>query len=142
MDTLGLFDLIPYDAKGHCFDPIRDILYVANSNTNQIIAYDYLQLLELARIDIEADFDEGELIISADTNHLFLSNEEDGVFYFPNPVFFLPGDVNLDRSVDLLDVFDFVELLQNGDYQPEADINSDGSLNLLDVQKFVTLLTN
>ena len=53
----------------------------------------------------------------------------------------LIGDVNLDGSVDLLDVAPFVELLSNGGFQAEADINQDGQVNLLDVQPFVDLLS-
>ena len=68
-----------------------------------------------------------------------------------NPVFglaqvvsssdFLLGDVNLDGTVDLLDVAPFVELLANSTFQIEADINSDGFVNLLDIAGFVDLLS-
>ena len=51
------------------------------------------------------------------------------------------GDVNLDGTVDLLDVAPFVDLLANGDFQPEADINQDGIVDLLDVAPFVDLLS-
>ena len=53
---------------------------------------------------------------------------------------FLPGDVNLDGSVDLLDVPAFVNVLANGEFQLEADINEDGIVDLLDVAPFVKLL--
>lgn len=53
----------------------------------------------------------------------------------------LPGDVNLDGVLNLLDVAPFVERLSTGTYQIEADINQDGMVNLLDVGPFVTLLT-
>ena len=53
----------------------------------------------------------------------------------------LLGDVNLDGSVDLLDVEPFVDLLTNGEFQNEADINQDGVVDLLDVAPFVGLLT-
>ena len=52
----------------------------------------------------------------------------------------LLGDVNLDGSVDLLDVAPFVSLISTSTFQPEADINQDGSVDLLDVGPFVTLL--
>lgn len=54
----------------------------------------------------------------------------------------LLGDVNLDGTVNLLDVAPFVNLLSSGNYQAEADINSDGAVNLLDVAGFVELLSN
>ena len=52
----------------------------------------------------------------------------------------LIGDVNLDGSVNLLDVAPFIDLLETGDFQAEADINGDGSVDLLDVAPFVDLL--
>lgn len=53
----------------------------------------------------------------------------------------LLGDVNLDGTVNLLDVAPFVVLLQSASYQAEADINKDGVVNLLDVAPFVDLLS-
>ena len=54
--------------------------------------------------------------------------------------FFLLGDVNLDCSVNLLDVASFVERVTSGEFQAEADTNHDGAVNLLDVAGFVALL--
>ena len=51
------------------------------------------------------------------------------------------GDVNLDGSVDLLDVSPFVDLIIAAGFQCEADINVDNSVDLLDVTPFVDLLT-
>ena len=53
----------------------------------------------------------------------------------------LPGDVNLDGEVSLLDVAPFVDALVNGIFSCEADVNEDGFVDLLDVDPFVTLLT-
>ena len=53
----------------------------------------------------------------------------------------LLGDVNMDGSVDLLDVAPFVQLLTNGQFQIEADVNQDGEVDLLDVGPFVDLIT-
>ena len=53
----------------------------------------------------------------------------------------LIGDVNLDGSVDLLDVTPFVTLLTTGEFQKEGDINEDGAVNLLDVTPLVELLS-
>ena len=50
------------------------------------------------------------------------------------------GDVNLDGSVNLIDVTPFVMLLNSQGYQIEADINQDGSVDLADVTPFVDLL--
>lgn len=53
----------------------------------------------------------------------------------------LPGDINLDGSVDLLDVTPFVNLITAGGFQAEADINLDGVVDLLDVGPFVAILS-
>ncbi len=53
----------------------------------------------------------------------------------------LPGDVNQDGEVTLLDVAPFVKLITTGTFQAEADVNGDGVVDLLDVAPFVELLT-
>lgn len=54
----------------------------------------------------------------------------------------LPGDLNCDGTIDLLDVNPFVKLLSSSTYNIKADINCDGQLDLLDVQPFVELILN
>ena len=53
----------------------------------------------------------------------------------------LKGDVNLDGTLDLLDVAPFVEKVSSVEYCCEADINEDSAVNLLDVGPFVGLLS-
>ena len=53
---------------------------------------------------------------------------------------FLAGDVNLDGSVDLLDVAPFVDSITSQTYQAQADVNRDCEVDLLDVAPFVDLL--
>ena len=52
----------------------------------------------------------------------------------------MPGDVNRDGRINLLDVAPFAALIDTGGFQPEADVNQDGAVDLLDVQPFVKLL--
>lgn len=52
----------------------------------------------------------------------------------------LPGDINRDGVVNLLDVSPFVELINSGDYRFEGDINRDLRISLLDIPAFVNLL--
>ena len=52
----------------------------------------------------------------------------------------LVGDVNLDGTVDFLDIAPFITLLSTGGFQQEADINEDGVVNFLDISPFVTVL--
>jgi hypothetical protein len=49
----------------------------------------------------------------------------------------MAGDVNLDGTVNGLDVDPFVDRLLNGPYQTQADMNGDGLINGLDVNPFV-----
>lgn len=52
----------------------------------------------------------------------------------------LKGDVNLDGTVNLLDVGPFIDALSSGEFQAEADTNCDGSVDLLDVGPFIDIL--
>ena len=52
----------------------------------------------------------------------------------------LLGDVNLDGSVNLLDIGPFIDLVLSGEWQREADLNQDGIVDLLDVQPFVEII--
>ena len=53
----------------------------------------------------------------------------------------VPGDVNCDGVVDLLDVGPFVDLITSGGFSDKADLNMDGAVDLLDVSLFVDLIT-
>ena len=53
----------------------------------------------------------------------------------------VPGDVNGDGVVNLLDIEPFVDLINGGRFQVEADVNGDGVVNLLDVEPFIELLS-
>lgn len=52
----------------------------------------------------------------------------------------LPGDVNGDGTVNLLDVQPFIDAISAGEINRLADINLDGLVNLLDVGEFIDLL--
>ena len=54
---------------------------------------------------------------------------------------FIPGDVNCDGIVDLLDVSPFVQALTSPEFNEKADINGDGVVDLLDVSPFVNLFS-
>ena len=53
----------------------------------------------------------------------------------------IPGDVDGNGFVNLLDVGPFVESITDR-YVCEADINQDGTVDLLDVEPFVQILTD
>ena len=53
----------------------------------------------------------------------------------------LLGDVNLDGTVNFLDISSFIALLTTGDFQMEGDVNKDGSVNFLDISPFILILS-
>ena len=53
---------------------------------------------------------------------------------------FLPGDLNNDGTVNLLDVAPFVAVIADGNFDASADVNQDGVVDLLDVAPFIALL--
>ena len=53
----------------------------------------------------------------------------------------LIGDVNLDETVNFLDISPFINLLGMSGFQTEADINEDGEVNFLDISPFIVLLS-
>jgi cyclophilin family peptidyl-prolyl cis-trans isomerase len=53
----------------------------------------------------------------------------------------MPGDVNLDSSVNFLDISPFISVLASGGYQAEADIDQSGAVAFLDITPFIALLS-
>lgn len=53
----------------------------------------------------------------------------------------VPGDMNRDDEVNLLDVALFIEVLEEGCYDVCGDVNNDGLVDLLDIWPFVNLVT-
>lgn len=52
----------------------------------------------------------------------------------------LLGDVNLDGTVDFLDITPFVTILSSATFQDEADLDQNGEVNFLDLITFVGIL--
>ena len=57
------------------------------------------------------------------------------------PVSVLLGDVNMDSTIDFLDIAPFVAVLLSEDFKAEADVNQSGDVDFLDISPFVALLT-
>ena len=53
----------------------------------------------------------------------------------------LRGDVNMDETVDFLDIAPFIAALSSGSTQPEADIDGNGTVEFLDIAPFIALLS-
>ena len=58
----------------------------------------------------------------------------------PEPDEALPGDVNDDGTVNILDIVLIANLILSDDYQESADLNGDGNLNILDIVQLVNII--
>ena len=54
----------------------------------------------------------------------------------------LVGDVNLDGTVDFLDISPFIALLSSGGFLAQADIDGNGTVDFLDISPFIALLSS
>jgi len=52
----------------------------------------------------------------------------------------IPGDMNQDGVIDILDVIEVVNYILSGEYVEEADINEDGVLNILDLVRYIEII--
>ncbi len=52
----------------------------------------------------------------------------------------LPGDVNDDGTVNILDIVQLANMILSDDYQESADLNGDGNLNILDIVQLVNII--
>ena len=55
---------------------------------------------------------------------------------------YLPGDVNDDGDLNILDVVTIVSYILDSQYDIVADINDDGDLNILDIVQIVSIIIN
>ena len=52
----------------------------------------------------------------------------------------MPGDINSDEVVNILDIIQLANMILSGDYSDNADLNSDGLLNILDIVQIVNII--
>ena len=52
----------------------------------------------------------------------------------------MPGDINSDEVVNILDIIQLANMILSGDYSDNADLNSDGVLNILDIVQIVNII--
>ena len=74
-----------------------------------------------------------------------VANEQIGLRFAsaigPNTPPLLLGDVNLDGTVNFLDISPLIAILANDGFQEEADVNQDGTVDFLDISPFINLLS-
>ncbi|SVD51721.1 uncharacterized protein METZ01_LOCUS404575 [marine metagenome] len=52
----------------------------------------------------------------------------------------LPGDINSDETVNILDIIQLANMILSGEYADNADLNGDGNLNILDIVAIVNII--
>ena len=57
-------------------------------------------------------------------------------------VSFIPGDVNSDGYINIMDVVIIMDLILIDEYDMYSDMNQDGSLNILDIIELVNIILN
>jgi len=58
----------------------------------------------------------------------------------PEPDEALPGDVNDDGTINILDIVQLTNMILSDVYQESADLNGDGNLNILDIVQLVNII--
>ena len=128
-------------------DPPRRLIY-NESRDELLVATTGSEFLSYDAIGASLNLVDSSPLTSAPSDMAFSPISRAAVIALPIPdgtdliSAVLLGDVNLDGSVDVLDVSPFVTQIVVGIFQAEADINKDGSVNLLDVEPFVEILTS
>jgi len=110
----------------------------------------YLSVLQGNNIDIANLHPQGSSFYfstSQGTDNVLLVNSNysgnDSVeisFTLSSGYFGLDGDINMDGSVDVLDVVSLVNQIFTGEYEPLADINNDEQIDVLDVVLLIDLI--
>lgn len=87
LDTsLTTVEVLPSGAGGYQFDPLRDILYLANTSSETILAYDPNTVALLGEFPIGENIGGGnQMSISDDTRYLFVTTPS-GVRMIDNPL--------------------------------------------------------
>ena len=80
----------------------------------------------------------GFLFFYDDTPSQFFDHQSS--LFVGTPV--LLGDCNLDGIVDFGDIPSLIQVLQSGDFLPQADCNQDGLVDFADIPRFVAILSN
>ena len=117
--NLGNLDLEFYDSSGSLLGSLID----ESKSTVDNVEHIYLLNLPAGTYHLR---------VSSDTSRDF------GLAWRSNLA--LIGDINLDGSIDFLDISPFIELLAASDFLFEADINGDGMVDFFDISPFIALL--
>ena len=103
-------------------------------------------LLNNESISFEASVNSGDLPEgSYNADIIILTNSEDlniPVFLEVSETFSLPGDINLDGTVNVTDVVSLVNLILSGQSNSSSDINGDDLTNITDIITLIDFILN
>ena len=54
----------------------------------------------------------------------------------------IPGDVNGDGSVNVMDITALIDEIMNDGTNPRADVNGDGDINVMDITALIDIIMN
>jgi len=134
-------------------DLIRTIYYPFISSTQGLIWYyksdggrnlfghNGGDIGSLTEMFISFSDDLGVVVLSNSSSYSSIIDIERAVFDFASQAsFFVEGDLNLDGSIDVLDVVALVSMVLAEDYSSESDINQDGVVDVLDIIQLVNII--
>ena len=114
-----------------------DQIFNYDEGSLDIEPYDSAELSFTVNSDVEITSTQIMLSIWPDYHEYALKE-----LMFPVSLDSTLGDVNSDGVVNILDVVLLVNIILNGDDNPNADINDDGIINILDIVQLVNIILN
>ena len=77
------------------------------------------------------------------TNYLGFKSRIGTIFYPPNNLNVLLGDLNFDQIINVVDIISIVNIITLSlDYNYLADLNDDGIINVIDIIAVVNMIIN
>ena len=148
----------PADEFGFVINRIEEVVQADGSTADEVVASTERILLTEAGSPIEGWFEydlAGTEVAGASKISFEFFSTDTNDFGIATPTYFavdnielvgvvepLLGDVNLDGTVDFLDISPFIVVLASQGFQLEADIDGNGVVDFLDISPFITILSN
>ncbi len=117
------------------------IWYYKNEDGRNLFGHNGGDIGSLTEMFISFSDDLGVVVLSNSSSYNAVIEIERAVFSFAEQMnFSLFGDINLDGSIDILDVVVLVGMVLENDYSLESDTNQDGALDVLDIIIIVNII--
>ena len=123
------------------FDPIDPTLFKPEIGPNGafLLARVDFEIFELGKAEL--DFTLGSLG-ALQLPDVVLDPSFGSALFSVLPITPSIGDINLDGSVNFMDIQPFIMALASSEYEYRADINCDGMVSFADIASFILLLTS